>query len=174
MDSEITTRIRDNLAEVRQRIVEAAGRSGRTAGDVRLVAVTKYVDADITRELVRAGCADLGESRPQVLWAKAAELGRDVTAEQHVRWHMIGHLQRNKLRRTLPLITLLHSADSLRLIDEVEQQAAGLARPLDALIEVNVSGDDEKHGFKPEEVQYVVAQLGEYQLVKFRGLMCMG
>ncbi|MEZ6070988.1 MAG: YggS family pyridoxal phosphate-dependent enzyme [Pirellulales bacterium] len=87
---------------------------------------------------------------------------------------MIGHLQRNKLRRTLPLISLLHSADSLRLIDEVEQQAAGLARPLDALIEVNVSGDDEKHGFKPEEVQYVVAQLGEYQHVNFRGLMCMG
>ncbi|MEZ6070989.1 MAG: hypothetical protein R3C10_12115 [Pirellulales bacterium] len=80
MDSEITTRIGDNLAEVRQRIAEAAGRSGRTAGDVRLVAVTKYVDADITRELVPRRCADLGESRPRCSGPRRPNL--DVTLQR--------------------------------------------------------------------------------------------
>ena len=100
-------RIADNVAEVRQRIAAAARRSGRTGDDVLLVAVTKYVGADVTQWLVDAGCQALGESRPQDLWAKA-----DAIDDPAVEWHLIGHLQRNKIRRTLPRLSWLHSVDS--------------------------------------------------------------
>ena len=95
--------------------------AGRRASDVTLVAVTKYVDVHAARDLLAAGCADLGESRPQELWRKGEQL-----EGESVRWHMIGHLQRNKVARTLPHVTLLHSADSLRLLAELDSECARL------------------------------------------------
>src|SRR6478735_552827 len=105
-------RIAVNLASVRERIAVAARAAGRSPDAVRLVAVTKYVDAATTQWLVDAGCHDLGESRPQQLWDKAAAL-----TDPQIRWHLIGHLQRNKVRRTVPLVHLVHSGDSLRLLE---------------------------------------------------------
>jgi pyridoxal phosphate enzyme (YggS family) len=163
------TRIRDNLVQIRSRIAEAAQRSGRTAADIKLVAVTKYVDAELASLLVNAGCLDLGEARPQELWRKA-----DALAGQQIDWHLIGHLQRNKLARTLPIVRLIHSGDSLRLIQAIvaEASAAGLpATP--TLLEVNVSGDATKHGFRPDELPSLGEQLGRLDRVAVRGLMCM-
>ena len=134
--------IRANLERVRRQIEAAALRAGRRASDVTLVAVTKYVDVDAARDLLAAGCADLGESRPQELWRKGEQL-----AAESVRWHMIGHLQRNKVARTLPHVTLLHSGDSLRLLAELNRECARLERRLPVLLEVNISGDESKHGF---------------------------
>ncbi len=108
------------MARVRGRIAAAAARSGRAAGDVTLVAVTKYMSADVVRLLVEAGCRDLGESRPQELWEKAAAL-----ADLPIRWHLIGHLQRNKVGRTLPLVAMIHSIDSPRLLAAVEEESYG-------------------------------------------------
>ena len=125
-----------NLAEVRGRIDEAARRSGRQGSDVTLVAVTKYVDCDAARALVAAGCTELGESRPQELWRKAEAL-----ADTPARWHMVGHLQRNKVRRTLPHVTLLHSGDSLRLLEEVALAAAETGRAVPGLLEINIARD---------------------------------
>ncbi|MGH6742811.1 MAG: alanine racemase, partial [Bradyrhizobium sp.] len=138
--------IGENLAGIRGRIEAAARRSGRDAGEVKLVAVTKYVDTEIARNLVEAGCRHLGEARPQELWRKAQAL-----AGQPIDWHLIGHLQRNKVARTLPLVRLIHSCDSLRLIESIDSEApkAGIA-PAAILLEVNVSGDATKHGFRPE------------------------
>lgn len=113
------TRIAENVAEIRGRIDDAAARSGRTADAVTLVAVTKYVSADVTRLIAEAGCCDLGESRPQLLWEKA-----DSLAGLPIRWHLIGHLQRNKVRRTLPVVSLLHSIDSPRLLAAIEEELA--------------------------------------------------
>src|SRR3954462_3179338 len=93
--SDAAQRIRDNLARVRENIAVAAARSGRTADQIRLVGVTKYVEPDIARLLVEAGVTDLGESRPQELWRKA-----EVLHDQCLSWHLIGHLQRNKVKRT--------------------------------------------------------------------------
>ena len=107
-------RLRNNLATIRGRMAEACRRAGRQPGDVTLVGVTKYVSAELTAELVEAGCHDLAESRPQSLWAKADALASLAGAP---RWHMVGHLQRNKVRRTMPLMSLLHSLDSRRLLD---------------------------------------------------------
>jgi pyridoxal phosphate enzyme (YggS family) len=153
---------------VRERIAATAKASGRKADDVRLVAVTKYVDAATTRLLAEAGCRDLGEARPQSLWDKAAAL-----ADCDVRWHMIGHLQRNKVRRTLSLLHLLHSGDSPRLLSEVDAEAAALPAPLSVLLEVNVSGDSTKHGFAPTEIEPLLAQLQSLRRLDIRGLMAM-
>ncbi len=134
--------------------------------------VTKTVDAKIAQMLVAAGCRDLGESRPQELWAKAAAI-QDPSPENAVRWHMIGHLQRNKVRRTLPLVSLIHSVDSLRLLEEIDREAHTLQRPAAVLLEVNISGDHTKHGFRPNEVEPQLPEMARFEHVAIRGLMCM-
>lgn len=161
-------RIAENLNEVRGRIADAAQRAGRSPNDVTLVGVTKYVPAEIIRPFVAAGCCDLGESRPQQLWDRAAAL-----AGLPIRWHMIGHLQRNKVRRTLPLVSLFHSIDSERLLAAIDEEAAHLALPIPVLLEVNVSGEEAKHGFRPDEIGPLLNELTKYPHVVVRGLMCM-
>jgi uncharacterized pyridoxal phosphate-containing UPF0001 family protein len=145
-----SARIADNLAMVRGQIAEAAARSGRAAGDVTLVAVTKYVSADMARRVAEAGCLDLGESRPQQLWEKFAALDG-----LSIRWHLVGHLQRNKVRRTLPAVAMVHSVDSMRLLAAIDEEAGALgshhvAAAIAVLLEVNISGEPAKHGFPPE------------------------
>lgn len=161
-------RIAENVARVQDAIQQAARRSQRRADDIRLIAVSKYVDVEAIRALLEAGCHDLGESRPQQLWCKAEQL-----VEQPVRWHMIGHLQRNKARRTLPWINLLHSGDSLSLLETVNGIALQDNRPCQVLIEVNVSGDETKHGFRPEQVREVLTRAPDWSGLRICGLMAM-
>lgn len=166
--SDPAARIAANIACVRERMAEAAARSGRAADAVRLVAVTKYVDAAMAAAVVQAGGVDLGESRPQELWDKAEAL-RGLG----VRWHLIGPLQRNKVRRTLPEISLLHSADSLRLLEAVDRIAAELQMQTPALLEVNISGDTNKQGFFPDEIESLLPRIATLANVRVRGLMAM-
>lgn len=168
--SDTASRIAENLAEVRGRIAAAAARVGRSPGDVTLVAVTKYVSSDIVRPLVAAGCLDLGESRPQKLWEKA-----ELLADLPIRWQMIGHFQRNKIHRTLPLLSMVHSVDSPRLLAAIDEDLKGgdVASPLPVLLEVNISGESAKHGFAPEAIGPFLAEIPAYQNVAVRGLMCM-
>ena len=165
---EPTAQIAENVARVRRRIAEAAVRSGRTAEGITLVAVTKYVGPAEVRALVEAGCTTLGENRPQQLWEKAETFG-DVP----IRWHMIGHLQRNKVRRTLPLVKMIESADSVRMIAAVDAAAGEFSCRVPILLEVNVSGEVAKHGFEPAAVEAVLAELAGCRNVDVRGLMCM-
>jgi PLP dependent protein len=166
--SPFARRIADNLARARDRVAAAARRSGRPAEAITLVAVTKYVSAEVAAAVVEAGCLDLGESRAQELWAKAAAL-----AHPAIRWHMIGHLQRNKIRRTLPLVHLMQSVDSPRLLAALEEEAAAQQLTIPALLEVNVSGDSTKTGLPPEELDRVLEQAATLQHVLIRGLMGM-
>ena len=166
-------RLAENLARVKDRIAAAAERSGRRPDQVKLIAVTKYVDANITRKLVEAGCLDLGESRPQELWQKA-----ELLADLNVNWHMIGHLQRNKVRRTLPLVSLIHSVDSVRLLQSIESLAEELSTPtesrmVEVLLEVNVSGEEAKHGFAPDACLQAIETALDMSHVRVQGLMCM-
>lgn len=172
----------ENLGGVRERIAVAARRSGRTPSDVTLVAVTKYVGVPEILELLSLGCRDLGESRPQTLWSKAAQieeqrgLGRSATSGGSVpapRWHLVGHLQRNKVERTLGIAELIHSADSLRLLSAIDAAAGGAKRVAKALLEVNISGDETKHGWKPEEVEPLWPQIAALSHVSIGGLMGM-
>jgi PLP dependent protein len=163
-------RCRQNLAEVRGRIAEACRVAGRDPGDVRLIGVTKYVSAASTRMLLEAGCLDLGESRPQSLWAKAAALADHAPA---ARWHLIGHLQRNKLRRTLPLVSLLHSLDSLRLVEAIEAEAAAAGLVCEALVEVNLAGDPGRTGVMEADLAAVLEAASRSPHLRVLGLMGM-
>jgi PLP dependent protein len=157
-----------NVQRVRDQIADAAQQAGRRPEEITLVGVTKYVDAAATRLLFECGCVDLGEARPQSLWEKAESLSGLA-----ILWHMIGHLQRNKVKRTLPHVSLLHSGDSLRLLQTIDAEAAALGRVMDVLLEVNVSGDAAKHGFSPEELRGALASIAALSHIKVRGLMTM-
>ena len=164
---DLVARLSQNLANIRSRIADGVIRSGR-ADNIRLVGVTKYVDIETTRALFTAGLHDLAESRPQELWKKAEAL-KDLP----IRWQFVGHLQRNKVERTLPLISLLHSGDSLQLLEAVSAAAVKQGRVVETLLEVNISGDEAKHGFSPEELRRLVVPIGHLPSLKVRGLMTM-
>lgn len=160
--------LRENLQRVRERIGRAAEQAERLPSEVSLVAVTKYVGAELTAALFSAGAEDLGESRPQQLWDKAT--GSQLTK---ARWHLIGHLQRNKVRRTLPLVSLLHGVDSERLLSTINDEAAATGATADVLLEVNTSGDAAKHGLDEDGLSTLLEAAPSFQTVKILGLMTM-
>ncbi|XZE19896.1 YggS family pyridoxal phosphate-dependent enzyme [Pirellulaceae bacterium SH449] len=170
--------IEKNLAKIRERISEAEMRAGRPAGTVRLIGVTKYVDGATTRALAEAGCLDLAESRPQQLWAKAEQL-----SDLPIRWHMIGHLQRNKAKRTLEFSSTIHSVDSQRILNQIEQDAHALLGesstsrpPVEVLIEVNATTDATKTGLSIPAARDLIARAAQgssHSPMKIVGFMGM-
>lgn len=159
--------LRSRLDAVDERLHAACRRAGRSRAEVTLVAVTKTTTADVATLLPGLGVVDLGESRPQELWQKAAALPNSV------RWHLIGHLQRNKVERTVPLVHLIHSVDSTRLLLALDKEAEGRTGGLPVLLEVNASREKAKHGFAPEELPGLADLLGALRNVRLRGLMTM-
>ncbi|QDT73095.1 YggS family pyridoxal phosphate-dependent enzyme [Lacipirellula limnantheis] len=157
-----------NVARTRERIAAAAQAAGRDPAEIKLVAVSKYVDAGAAALLVSAGCHALGEARPQQLWEKAA-----APELAGVEWHLIGRLQRNKIRRTLPLVSLIHSVDSARLLAAINDEAATLGTTCRVLLEVNCSGDAAKQGFTAEGVRALLPELPNYAHLEVAGLMTM-
>jgi pyridoxal phosphate enzyme (YggS family) len=129
--------------------------------------VTKSTTTAVARLLPEMGVFDLGESRPQELARKAAELPSSI------RWHLIGHLQRNKVERVVPLVQLIHSVDSLRLLAALEQEALVQDQDISVLLEVNASREPNKHGFRPEEMPGIAPQLAGLTRVRVCGLMTM-
>jgi pyridoxal phosphate enzyme (YggS family) len=156
----------ERLKGVEARIRAACQRAGRPRAAVTLVAVTKSVPVEVAALLPELGVVDLGENRPQEFWRRAAAL-------PNARWHFIGHLQRNKIERTLPLVHLLHSVDSVRLLTALEEEAAKQARTVEVLLEVNASREANKQGFAPEELPGVLPELNRLRQVRVRGLMTM-
>src|SRR5262245_34629324 len=157
----VRTILADNLARVQQRIADACARAGRDRRDVTLVAVTKTVSVEVAAQLVELGIRDLGENRPQELWRKAALLPKDV------RWHLIGHLQRNKIERTLPLVHRIHSVDSVRLLEALD------VSEVEVMLEFNCSAESSKQGFAPADVAALLEPLSKLQRVRIVGLMTM-
>src|SRR5262245_19027790 len=155
-----------NLADVERRIAAACARAGRARCEVTLVAITKYVTADIARRLLPLGVTDLGESRPQELWKKTAAIPEAT-------WHLVGHLQRNKVEETLPLATLIHSVDSVRLLEAIDAAAAKQQRRVPVLLEFNLSGEEAKHGFGTTDVAGIAAAAAGLRQVEIQGLMTM-
>lgn len=162
------TKLNHNLQCVRDAIAESIAAAGRPSGCVQLVAITKSVDIDISRALCEAGCTDLGEGRPQQLWSKHEQL-RDLP----VQWHLIGHLQRNKVKRTVPLVRCIHSVDSLELLQDIHQYATLEGGPIGVLLEVNISRDATKHGIAPERVELLLNRATDLTRVRIDGLMGM-
>ncbi len=155
----------DGLSRVRTQLAEATARAGRAPGSVRLIAVSKFQPATAIREAYQAGQRDFGENYVQELQQKATELA-DLS---ELRWHMIGHLQRNKARVVAPIVTLLHTVHSADLVRELDKRAQGLA----VLIEVNVGGEAQKSGAPPEALPEIFSALAEAGHLVLRGLMCV-
>ncbi|MGB9724366.1 MAG: YggS family pyridoxal phosphate-dependent enzyme [Chloroflexia bacterium] len=146
-DEEWVSRIALRLANVRERISEACRRAGRRAEEVGIVAVTKSFPAEVVRAAVAAGLSEIGENRVQEARDKRALLG-DLAG---VRWHLVGHLQKNKAGLALALFDLIHSVDDVELARVLERRAAALGRTVPVLLEVNVGEEASKFGFPPRE-----------------------
>jgi len=168
--SQLTGVLAERLKAVETRIEAACRRAGRSRSEVTLVAVTKTINAETAALLPSLGVVDLGESRPQELWQKAGHLAKVAPS---VRWHQVGHLQRNKIEVTLPLVHLIHSVDNVRLLNALEQEAAKQQRTAAVLLEVNVSREANKHGFSPEELPDLIKPIADLKHVQVTGLMTM-
>ncbi len=162
----MSDRLRSNREAVLAEIAAACGRSGRSAGSVQLVAVTKYARMAWVRELLAQGQTVLGENRPQQLIERAGELSGAT-------WHLIGHLQRNKVRAVLPHAACIHSIDSLKLLARVGEIAGELSLVPRVLLEVNVSGEESKDGFSPASLRAEWGDIRAVPNVIVAGLMTM-
>jgi PLP dependent protein len=161
-EDELRSILAERITDVRRRIAAACASVGRDPAGVTLVAVTKTVSVRVAALLPELGVPDLGENRPQELWKKAA-------AVPAARWHLIGHLQRNKLDRTVPLTTLVHSVDSDRLLESLSAFGEKSGRRVPVLLEVNCSREPAKGGFPPAALPAFDRHPG----VEVRGLMTM-
>ena len=158
-----------NLEQVNAAIAKACARSGRTRDSVKLVAVTKYADWPWVEALVKLGITDLGESRPQQL----LERSEKFDASQNVHWHLIGHLQRNKVRPMLGPVFRFHSVDTFKLLDRMELLAAERDVSPKVLLESNLSGETAKDGFAAVELESQWQALTKFSHIQITGLMTM-
>ena len=159
--------VAENLERVRGQITQAAAKAGRSANDVELVAITKTHPAEKVREAVDAGHTLFGESRVQEARAKIPEL------PSNLRWHFVGHLQKNKIRHALPLFELFHGVDSLALAQEINRIAAEEGMHPRILLEINVAEEGSKFGFKPESLGAEMESLLTLPRLSIEGLMCI-
>lgn len=161
------SRIRENFMKVRERIEKARQNSRFPVGDVALVVVTKNADVASIREVVACGVDILGENRVQEAYPKITTLGSGVS------WHMIGHLQTNKVKRAIELFDVIQSLDSVRLAEALNITAAKLGKKVKAFVEVKVSHEATKFGFPREEVLAFLEQAAHYDHIEIEGLMAM-
>lgn len=157
--------IAERLAEVREKLAEAVKRSGRLSEEVSLVAVSKTYSEEKIQEAIHAGQLIFGESRVQEALSKALSLPTDL------HWHLIGHLQSNKIRKALTLFQLFHGVDSIKLAQNIDRVAGGEGVCARILLEVNMSGEASKFGFVPEDVAAGIEELLALRNVQIEGLM---
>lgn len=157
--------IRENIERVQEDIVRAAQRSGRRAEDITLCAVTKTVDSQAAQEVLDAGVLTLGENRVQSLLEKYEVL------KDRPDWHLIGHLQTNKVKYIIDKVSLIHSVESVHLAEEIDRKAKARGIVQDILIEVNVAGEASKFGIRPEETERFMEQIAGLSGICVRGLM---
>lgn len=155
------------LDNVRRKIAAAAERVGRSPDEVMLVGAAKTFGVDRIKEAVEAGLRDIGENYVQELMQEYAAIG------DAVRWHMIGHLQRNKVKYIAPFCYMIHSLDSLRLAEEIDRRAQEHDRRIPVLIEVNIAGEDTKFGVEPDAVGDLARAAGRLEGLDIQGLMAM-
>ncbi|MDO4294831.1 MAG: YggS family pyridoxal phosphate-dependent enzyme [bacterium] len=156
--------VQENLHSIQKRIEEACVRAGRKRTEVTLIAVSKTKPLALIEEAAEAGQRDFGENKVQEILEKEPQ-------RPDLSWHMIGHLQRNKVRQVIDKVELIHSVDSLRLAEQIEQEAAKLQREVPVLLEVNVAEEESKFGFRLSELLEAVLSISKLPHVKIQGLM---
>ena len=159
--------IAENLDRVREQIAQAAAKAGRNADDIELVAITKTHPAEKVREAIEVGQTLFGESRVQEARAKIPEL------PSNLRWHFVGHLQKNKIRHALPLFEMIHSVDSIALAEEINRIAEEEGLHPRVLLEVNVAGEGSKFGFASNRLREQMEELLALPRLSIEGLMCL-
>lgn len=180
----VRRKLAENLKRVQDRIAAACAAARRDPSELTLVAVTKGVDIDVVRQAMEIGLLDLGENRAQQLNQRAGMIhefnerrqvlvGREHKPQPRPRWHMVGHLQRNKVKLIAPWAELVHSVDSLRLAEELHQQAIKLGRIANILLQVNVSGERSKFGVAVGAAPHLAEQFTAWEGVRLCGLMTM-
>ena len=157
--------LKDNLYEVEKNIQAACLRAGRKREEVTLVAVSKTKPVSMLEEIYNENIRHFGENKVQELCEKFETMPKDIN------WHMIGHLQRNKVKSVIDKATLIHSVDSIRLAETIEQEAAKKDIIVDILIEVNVAEEDSKFGLKIDEVLSMIETISAFPHVRIKGLM---
>jgi pyridoxal phosphate enzyme (YggS family) len=164
--------IRENLLKIRARIASCCAKAGRLNLEVTLVCVIKSRSLEEIQEVLAAGIEDIGENKVQeaLLHYKAIA---DTFYAQRTKWHMIGHLQTNKVKEAVGIFDLIHSVDSFRLAQEIDKQAAKINKIQDILVEVNTSREESKFGVKPAELWVLVKIIRELKNVRLLGLMTM-
>jgi len=161
--------IQENIEDVHRRIAAACARSGRAVDDVTLVVVSKTVDVARIQEALATGITQLGENRVQDATPKIDAL----YGQTQVTWHMIGHLQSNKVKRAVEYFQMIHSVDSLKRAQEIDKRAQEQGKNMSILFEVNVSGEESKFGLSPEELPDIVREASRYEHLTVKGLMTM-
>lgn len=157
--------IAENLKYVKEQIKIAAEKSGRSEKDILLLGVTKTVDVERIKELIGLGVKELGENRVQELTEKYEQIGDDVD------WHLIGHLQTNKVKYIIDKVKLIHSVDSIKLAEEIDRQAKKHNKVMDILIEINIGRELSKHGIYLENTEEFIDKLSNFRNVCVKGLM---
>ncbi len=157
--------LQENILRVQANIEKALDRVGRDKDDVTLIAVTKTVDTDIIQKSLDLGLNNIGENRVQELQRKYEKIGHRAT------WHMIGHLQTNKVKYILDKVSLIHSLNRISLAKELNKRAKNADRIIDVLIQVNVAEEESKFGFKTEEVIPFIESILPLENIKIKGLM---
>lgn len=172
--------VAEKIRQIEDKIARACMRSGRNRDSVKLIVVTKSTGIDQIREVLRLGYTNLGESRAQQLRQVSQEVNdflaehRDEGLPAEVKWHMIGHLQRNKVRQVLPAISLIHSVDTLRLAEEIDKAAKTLKLKPGILLQVNVSGEAQKFGVPIGAATHLAEQFATFEHLRLCGMMVMG
>lgn len=157
--------VKENLNKVEQNIKAACEKAGRSRDSVKLIAVSKTKPVEMLKEVYDEGVFDFGENKVQEIVAKRDNMPSDV------KWHMIGHLQRNKVKYIIEDVELIHSVDSYRLAEEINIQAKKVNRIVPILIEVNVAGEDSKFGIRADETLQLVEEIAPLENVRIKGLM---
>jgi pyridoxal phosphate enzyme (YggS family) len=174
-----TNRIEKNVQRIREEIAEACQRARRHPDEVGIIAVTKSADVETIKNLLDAGLTELAESRAQNLATRAEEIDaylqrRRTPLPAPVHWHMVGHLQRNKVKSILPVVTAIHSVDSLRLAEELQERAARIDRHVDVFLQVNCSNEDQKYGCAVGAAFHLGEMIASLENIRLVGLMTMG
>ncbi len=156
-----------NIRNVLDKVEKAADTSNRNYEDIKLIAVTKTVDVDIIKEAIDCGIEHIGENKVQELMRKYEEIGPVV------KWHLIGHLQRNKVKYIIDKVDFIHSLDSYRLAKEIDKRAGEINRVIKCLLQVNISGEETKYGVSPDDAKELLKEINTLDNVKVVGLMTL-
>ncbi len=157
-----------NVARIRERIAQAAQRSGRQPDEIRLVAVAKKIEAARVCEAIAAGVAEIGENYVQEAASKKLEVAASA------RWHLVGHLQRNKAAQAAAIFDMIQTVDSLRLAEAISRQGQALGRSVEVLLQINTSGEESKFGVPPEAAESLLQAVAPLPALRIQGLMTIG